>query len=260
MRVIAVMSTKGGVAKTTTAVNLAAAAVKRGKRVLLLDIDSQGSASRYLVGGSTSPGTADWLEGSHPATACTYVARDHEAGTLHLMPGNTDLILLQREFFPMNPWPAFLIKDKLAQLNGYDYIFIDCHPSEGPLELAAAVAADLILSPMTLEPLSSVGVEDLQRFIENWGRMIKMPPVLYVPSKFDGRVQASQKMLTEMTKAFGSYPEGIVAPPTRYAAAYVNGSFDAHTIYEIEGSSADRAKEDFNTLYSILESYPYGTR
>lgn len=260
MRVIAIMSTKGGVAKTTTAVNLAVSASRNNKRVLLLDIDSQGSASKYLMGGSTSPGVAEWLEATHDAEQCTYVAREHGEGCVHLMPGNTDLILLQRQFYPMNPWPAFLLRDRLATLSGYDYVLIDCHPSEGPLELAAAVAADLILSPMTLEPLSSVGVEDLQRFVERWGRMIKMPPVLYLPSKFDGRVQASQKMLTEMHIAFGAYPEGVVAPPTRYAAAYVNGSFDAHTIYEIEGSSADRAKEDFNTLYSIIASYPYGTR
>jgi len=254
------MSTKGGVAKTTTAVNLASAALRSGKRVLVLDIDSQGSASRYLVGGSATPGTADWLEGTQGHEACTYVARTTESGALHLMPGNTDLILLQRSYFPMNPWPAFLIKDKLAHLPEYDYVFIDCHPSEGPLELAAAVAADLILSPMTLEPLSSVGVEDLQRFIESWSRLLRLPPVLYVPSKFDGRVQASQKMLTEMINAFGSFPEGMVTPPTRYAAAYVNGSFDALSIYEMEGSSAERAQDDFNTLFSIIESYPYGTR
>jgi chromosome partitioning protein len=270
MRTIAFLATKGGVAKTTTTVNLASAMHRAGKRVLVVDLDLQGSAGEYLLRASFEDTAADWLghPGTEtlPASMCTYEARNGEApgyGLIHVIPGSPALIQVDQDMRggEKGPWDLKRLARLLPEVeDDYDYCLLDCARSAGPIEVAAMVAADLIVTPATLEPASSVGIRHIKALAEQWARVFEFPPVLVLPTKLDGRASASGRMLEDMETKFGRWPEGQVLPPVRYAAAYVNSFYEQKTVYELEGSSAARAVKDTDTLWHIIRDFDYGTR
>lgn len=259
--ITSIVCRKGGVGKTTVCVNLAAAAYRAGARVLVIDLDSQGSASKYLLGTSTSPSSAEWAEGSSPWHACTYVVREEGDARLDLMPGNTDLDIVQLRYTRENPWPVKRLRELTAPLRAhYDYVLIDCHPGEGPLEMAAAAASDVILCPVQLEPLAVTGLEDTLAFIERWRELLPfLPDVHIVPTRYDGRVGVSKQLYEAYLEQYGAFPEGRLLHPVRYAVAYANGTAMQQTVFDMEGSSAERAREDMLALFEQLNQLSEAT-
>ena len=159
-RIIAFANQKGGVGKTTSAINLAAALAQRNKRVLLLDLDPQGNASTGL-------GISQFQRriNIYQVFANEGLLEEAEVATdlefLKVVPATVDLAAAEFELAGQ-AGHEFILKQKLApRLGAYDYIIIDCPPSLGVLTLNGLVAADSIIVPMQCEFYALEGLSHL---------------------------------------------------------------------------------------------------
>jgi chromosome partitioning protein len=165
-RVMAVANQKGGVGKTTTAVNLAASLAATRRRVLLIDLDPQGNATTGCgVDKSTFVrGTLEVLLGE-----CTLAEAVHviDGAGMGLVPANQDLTAAEVRLLGMGPGREQRLRDALAPLrDSYDVILIDCPPSLNILTVNALVAADSVLIPMQCEYYALEGLSALVSTVE----------------------------------------------------------------------------------------------
>lgn len=159
MRTLAVINQKGGVGKTTTAVNLGAALAQLGQRVCLIDMDPQAHATLHLgiVGEGARPSIYDVLMGSVPLID----AIRNVDNRLSIVPGHIDLAATEIELAD-EANREFLLRDRLAaQPPGVDFIIMDCPPSLGVLTLNALAAVHEILLPLQPHFLALHGLSQL---------------------------------------------------------------------------------------------------
>lgn len=160
-RTIAIANQKGGVGKTTTAINLGAALAERGRRVIVLDLDPQGNASTGL-GVETDrrqKTTYDLLlDEATPAE----VLVDSSTPNLAVIPANTDLASADIAMSGLANH-SYLLRDALSRegLTGTDYVLIDCPPSLSLLTINAMTAADFVLVPLQAEFFALEGLSQL---------------------------------------------------------------------------------------------------
>ncbi len=146
-RIVAVANQKGGVGKTTTAINLAASVASKGYRVLLVDFDPQGNASSG-VGYPRAKVELSIYDALVGDVGLVDVIRPTEITTLWVAPATTDLVGAEIELITADRRERVLA-DALAEIQGrFDYVVIDCPPSLGMLTLNALVAADGVVVPM----------------------------------------------------------------------------------------------------------------
>ena len=165
MKIIALVNNKGGVGKTTSAVNLAAGLVAAGRRVLLADLDAQGSASLSLglTRADLSPGSAEVILDGHPIREAI---RPTSVKGLDILPGSmalasADLVL------SVVKGREVVLKDALTPIRGdYDFTVLDCPPSLGLLTVNALTAADFFIVPVTPDYLSLEGLVNLMDAVE----------------------------------------------------------------------------------------------
>ena len=167
---IAIANQKGGVGKTTSTVNLAAALVQRGKRVLCLDWDPQCHLAKYLghkVDGLPTITDFIFAKASYMELPPVEGLIRHGAGGIDYIPSSLRLsraetVLAQAMFRER------VLRDILAEIlpEGYDYLLIDCNPSMGVLLTNALVAADRVLIPVQTEDFAVDGLEDMMDLID----------------------------------------------------------------------------------------------
>ncbi|MBT1174360.1 ParA family protein [Bifidobacterium sp. LC6] len=212
-RLIAVANQKGGVGKTTSTVNLAAALAKYGAQVLVIDMDPQGNASTALgvPHASGDPSTYDVLEGRSPIEEVISVCPDFP--TLDVVPASIDLSGAELEVADL-PNRNTLLKEALEQYlrqtdKHYDYVFIDCPPSLGLLVINAMCAVTEMLIPIQAEYYA---LEGLGQLINTIGLVQDhFNPVLLVSTMlvtmFDRRTLLSREVFNEVK---GHYPNIVL--------------------------------------------------
>jgi len=205
-RVISIVNQKGGVGKTTTAINLGAALSRLGKFVLLIDLDPQANASSGLGIDyrNLEYGVYDVLMGEKGF-------RDIIHGTPHdgykIAPATIDLAGVSVELVNMEEREFQLAKQILQIRNDYDYILIDCPPSLGLLTINALVASDEVLIPVQSEYYALEGLGQLLQTVQLVQENLK--PDLSVRgaviTMFDKRNKLSQQVLEELYQHFPHY-------------------------------------------------------
>ena len=203
-RIVAVANQKGGVGKTTTAINLAASVASRGYRVLLVDFDPQGNASSG-VGYTRDRIELTIYDALTGEVTLADVIRPTEITTLFIAPANTDLVGAEIELISADRRERFLA-DALATVSGaYDYVVIDCPPSLGLLTLNALVAAHGVIVPMQAEYFALEGLSALTATIEKvraaYNPRLAIDGVVF--TMYDARLSVAVQVRNEVTKYFG---------------------------------------------------------
>lgn len=199
--VIAILNQKGGVGKTTTAINLAAYLQKMGKSVLLVDLDPQGNATSGLGldKNSQDGGTYELLLGQTQLAQA--VKPVHDSG-FYIVPTNANLAAAEVELVN-KPNREESLKNALQQAD-YDYVLIDCPPALGLLTINALTAAHYMIIPVQAEYYALEGLGQLlqvfQKVRESLNPQLEIMGV--VVTMFDSRTSLSDQVLTEVKKHF----------------------------------------------------------
>lgn len=202
-KTIAIFNQKGGVGKTTTCVNMAAALGAKGKKTLLVDIDPQGNSTSG-VGVDKSEvyaSTYDMLIDGVSARAIT-VETDYK--NLNILPANMNLAGAELELSEREDRNSVLKKALAILVMEYDYIIIDCPPSLGLLSINALVAADTLIVPLQCEYYALEGLSQLVSTVrtikQHYNEHLELEGVLF--TMYDSRLKLTQQVIEEVNKYF----------------------------------------------------------
>lgn len=239
MRKIAISLSKGGVGKTTTAVNLSAGLARAGYRVLLIDTDTQGQASRAL-GVDSEAGLAELISGeASPAEAIQEVRE-----RLYLLAGGRNLAGLKRTIDRKDFGGENTLAEGLEILDSsYDYAILDTAPGWDSLTVNVLFYVDEILAPVSMEILTVSGLLYFQQSIQAIQKYRPQLEIRYVlPTFMDGRVKKSEEILAQLQSVFHEK----LCSPIRYSVRLSEAPGFGQTIYEYAPASS--GVEDYQAL------------
>ena len=203
MRVIAIANHKGGSGKTTTAVNLAAALAERNRRVLLVDLDPQASASHWLGVDDRPAGVAEVLT---DGAELGRLVRPTPSAGLDLVPGSEALARAERRL-AQEVGAEMILRRQLQRLpaTAWDYVLLDCPPSLGVLTLNALVAAREVLVPVEAHVMALGGLAQLLATLEVVRERLNPQLELagIVACRLDARTRHGREVLQELQSRFG---------------------------------------------------------
>lgn len=217
--IVAVANQKGGVGKTTTAINLGACLASRGLRVLLVDADPQGNATTGLgVEGRAGESIYEVLvNGLPPAAATVETCQEN----LWLLPSTPDLAGAEVELVPVAEREFRLRRALTAVAPGYDLVIIDCPPSLGLLTVNALTAAELVIVPVQCEYLALQGLGRLAQTLDlvrrNLNRRLRLQGLLL--TMYDGRTNLSRQVAAEVRRHFPNTFHAVIPRSVRVSEA-----------------------------------------
>ncbi|BDI29218.1 sporulation initiation inhibitor protein Soj [Capsulimonas corticalis] len=213
-KVYAVVNQKGGVGKTTTAVNLSASLAHLGKRVLLVDCDPQGNATTGLGidKSALEMSMFDVLVDNVPVAQI--VQKDVTVPGLDVAPATLDLSGAEMEMFSQLSREGTLRRSLKPILGLYDYVFIDGPPSLGLLTLNILTCADAVLIPIQCEFYALEGISQLMTIVERVQAHLnpKLSIGLVVLTMHDERINVSRQVVSEVREYFGDVVAETIVP------------------------------------------------
>ncbi len=248
-KIIAVANQKGGVAKTTTTRNVAAALVERGKKILLIDFDPQGALTISL--GVDSPKLTKTIYNAliDPSTPLAQVILSPKTG-IDLAPANIDLSGAEVDLLNEIGRERILKEIIEPVQDRYDYIFIDCPPSLGLLTINALTAANSVFIPVQCQYLAFRGMQSLLRTIEKVRSRsnLQLRIVGLLPTLFDARTTHSKEVLEELRV---TYRDTLIDIPIRYRIGLADALVSGQSILDSD-SSSDMANA-FRKIAEVIE-------
>ncbi len=225
IRIVAVANQKGGVGKTTTAVNVASSLARLGERVLLVDTDPQGNATSGLGVASDGAGLGiyDVLLRGVPVERCW---RGTSVANLFVLPASAQLIGAEMELAGVAGRESILQREIRRVAGSFGMVLVDCPPSLGLLTLNALVAAEGVLVPVQCEYYALEGLAQLvgavRRVQESWNPELELLAVLL--TMFDGRTNLAFQVAEEVKRAFrGKVLRSVVPRNVRLSEAPSHG-------------------------------------
>jgi len=231
MRKISIVNFKGGTGKTTTAVNLSYALSLKNYKVLIIDLDTQGTISNWF-GLNPENTLYELLTGRVELKDCIYQARDN----LDIIASNKYLARLELILAKEKDTEKVFDK-KLKTLKGYDFIFLDCPPSLNIINTNALEYADEVFLPVSMDYLALRGVKQVIDLLPGDIKLTKIIPTFY-----DQRTRKSKEILEDLKDFF----KGKVTKPIRINVKLSECSSFHKTIFEYDPGS--RGAIDYKSL------------
>jgi chromosome partitioning protein len=235
-KVYAFANQKGGVGKTTTAINLAACLAEAGERALVVDLDPQANATSGLGMRANGTSTYDLLDG----VPLSELAKPTRFANLFCVPSRPELAGASVELSQREDGDRYLA-DALQGADDFDFVLLDCPPSLGPLTVNALAAADRVIVPVQTEYYALEGLAQLMQSIN----LIKtrLNPKLSIAGVLltmaDGRTRLSGEVEAEVRKHFGELVFSAVVPRSvRVAEAPSHGLPVTHYDRRSRGAEA----------------------
>jgi len=201
-KIIAITNQKGGVGKTSTAINLSASIAALEKKTLIIDIDPQANSSSGIGITSEEKSVYEVILGLQSAESC--IQKTH-LPYLDILPANINLVGAEVELVNLEG-REFKLKEAIKPIKDeYDYIFIDCPPSLGLLTLNALTAADSVIIPVQCEYFALEGLGQLLNTINMVKKNLNTELIIegVLLTMFDTRLRLSQQVVEEVRKYFG---------------------------------------------------------
>ena len=245
-RVIAVFNHKGGTGKTTTSVSLAAGIALRGKRVLLVDTDSQGNVAVSL-GVKSERTLYHVLVMGLPAKDAVTTVRPN----LDLLPSNETLAAAELYLAGRQNRDRVLASRLEPLLSSYDYVVVDCSPSLSLLNQNALCLVDSVLVPVACDYLSLVGMRQVIKTVKNVNQHLHHPVQIWgiLPTFFDARAKICHEAVDTLRQHFAER----CLSPIRQAIKVKEAPAQGQTIFEYAAGSAP-AEDYANVVSRVLGS------
>jgi chromosome partitioning protein len=209
--ILAIANQKGGVGKTTTAINLGAGLGALERRVLLVDCDPQGNATRGLGAKADAPHLYHAIIGETPLEE---TIRPSGFPNLDLIPAQRDLVGVEVEFVGEKGWEERLKKVLAGISDRYDTILLDCPPSLGHLTVSALTAADGVLVPLQCEYFALEGISELMSTVKRvqGGLNTRLAISGILLTMYDDRTNLCKDVADEIRRHFGAKVFKTVVP------------------------------------------------
>lgn len=244
MRRVAVAIFKGGTGKSTVAVNAGVGLARRGRRVLVVDLDAQANATQML-------GAAD----ARPTIREVLVDRIPPEEAIRAVEANLSLLPSSRALAPIDAWLATqvrreeVLRQRLSALDGYDYVILDCAPAWSFLNINGLLYADEIWIPVSMDFLALVGVQQLEDTFDmlrdELGHSLQSKKI--VPTFFDGRTRMAGEVLAALEERYGT----DVLPPLRTSVRVSEAPSHGKSIFDYAPDST--AAADLTQLVEALD-------
>ncbi len=252
MRKIAISNNKGGVGKTTSAVNIGAGLLKFEKKVLLIDIDPQ-SHLTYSLGikaHEIKSDVYDLMTGS--AGLSNVIVRRNG---LDLIPSSPDMEGDKKKNIMDTPGNEFLLKNALSDLSGYDYVIIDCPPALGILTMNALTSVSEVFIPLQTEFLALQGMSELLKKVrvikEKYNESLDITGIF--ATMYNERKKLNREVLENVKRYF---PDKVFKTCIRENIAIAEAPSFGKSIFDYDKES-NGAKDYLELCKEIVERFPH---